>query len=128
MTETQQQQETQQQPQQQPLSLAQQDSLGHHHLHKLFVINLTVTIDVSLTDHFIHLLVSQLLAQIRHDVTKLCCADEAVAVAIEDLEGLDELLFGVRVLHLPGHQREELREVDGSVAIGVHLVDHVLKL
>ena len=34
----------------------------------------------------------------------------------------------VCVLHLPGHHGEELGEVDGSVAVSVHLVDHVLEL
>mmetsp|Transcript_26522 Transcript_26522/g.70382 ORF Transcript_26522/g.70382 Transcript_26522/m.70382 type:complete len:204 (-) Transcript_26522:20-631(-) len=102
--------------------------LGHHHLDELLIIDLAVAVNVRLTDHLIHLFVRQLLAQVRHHVAQLCCADEAVAVAVEDLEGLDELLLGVRVLHLPGHEAEELREVDGSVAIGIHFVDHVLEL
>ena len=34
----------------------------------------------------------------------------------------------VCVLHLPGHHGQELGEVDGSVAIGINLIDHVLKL
>ena len=34
----------------------------------------------------------------------------------------------VCVLHFPGHHGEELWEVNGAVAIGVHLVDHVLQL
>lgn len=31
-------------------------------------------------------------------------------------------------LHLPGHEHEELWEVDGAVAVSVDLIDHVLKL
>ena len=34
----------------------------------------------------------------------------------------------VCVLHLPGHHGEELREVNGSVPVGINLVDHVLQL
>ena len=54
--------------------------------------------------------------------------DEAVAVLVEDLEGLEDLLLGVGVLHLAGHHGEELGEVDGAVAVGVDLVDHVHEL
>ena len=54
--------------------------------------------------------------------------DEAVAVLVEDAEGLLELLLGVGVLHLAGHEGAELGEVNGAVAVGVDLVDHVLQL
>ena len=37
-------------------------------------------------------------------------------------------LLGVGVLHLARHHGEELREVNGAVAVGVDLVDHVLEL
>lgn len=46
--------------------------LGHHHVHELVVVDLAITIHVSFADHLIHLLVSQLLAQVGHDVTQLC--------------------------------------------------------
>lgn len=32
------------------------------------------------------------------------------------------------VLHLASHQRQELWEVDGAVAISINFVDHILKL
>jgi hypothetical protein len=54
--------------------------------------------------------------------------DEAIVVAVEDLEGLADLLLGVGVLHLARHHRQELGEVDGAVVVGVDLVDHVLQL
>merc|ERR1719195_680407 len=62
-------------------------SLGHHHLHELLVVDLPVTIHVSLTNHLVHFLVGELLAQVRHDVPQLCGADEAVPITIENLEG-----------------------------------------
>lgn len=75
---------------------------------------------------------------------------------IKDSKGLPDLLLAVGVLHLPRHHRQELREVNGPVAlwrqlkcgecvyllkfklifphfkelhptISVHLVDHVLE-
>ena len=30
-------------------------------------------------------------------------------------------------LSVPGHEREELGEIDGTVAVGIDLVDHVLE-
>merc|ERR1712166_641077 len=73
--------------------------LGHHHAHELVV--------------------GELLAEVGHHVTQLGGRDESVAVLVEDLEGLVELLVGVGVLHLASHQVEELGEIDGSVAVGV---------
>jgi hypothetical protein len=45
--------------------------LGHHHLHELLVVHLTVTIHIRLANHLVHLLISQLLAQVGHHVTQL---------------------------------------------------------
>lgn len=45
-----------------------------------FIIDLAVPVDVGLSDHLIHFLIGQLLAQVRHDVTQLCSADVAVAI------------------------------------------------
>eukprot|EP00968_Pinguiococcus_pyrenoidosus_P014577 scaffold1313_cov250-Pinguiococcus_pyrenoidosus.AAC.13 len=102
--------------------------LAHHHLHELFVVDLAVAVDVGFPDHLVHLLVRELLAQVGHDVAQLGGADEAVAVLVEDLKGFEDLLLRVRILHLARHHGEELREVDGAVAIRVHLVDHVHEL
>eukprot|EP00413_Alexandrium_margalefii_P011874 CAMPEP_0204533936 /NCGR_PEP_ID=MMETSP0661-20131031/12586_1 /ASSEMBLY_ACC=CAM_ASM_000606 /TAXON_ID=109239 /ORGANISM="Alexandrium margalefi, Strain AMGDE01CS-322" /LENGTH=124 /DNA_ID=CAMNT_0051540357 /DNA_START=83 /DNA_END=454 /DNA_ORIENTATION=+ len=85
-------------------SLQPRRSLRHHHLDELLVVDLPVAVDVRLADHLVDLLVRELLAQVRHDVAKLGRTDEAVAVAVEDLEGLDQLLLGVRVLHLARHE------------------------
>ena len=93
-----------------------------------FVIDLSVSVDVSLSDHLVDLFVGQLLAEVRHDVPELGRRDEAVAVLVEDAEGFPDLLLGVGVFHLAGHHGEELGEVDGAVAVGVDLVDHVHEL
>lgn len=45
-----------------------------------FVIDLAVSVDVSLSDHLIHFLIGQLLTQVRHDVAQLCGADVAIAI------------------------------------------------
>merc|ERR1712057_40607 len=102
--------------------------LGHHDLDELLVVELAITINISLTDHLVDLLVGGLLAEVGHDVTELSSGDEAVAVLVEDLEGLLDLLLGVGVLHLLSHEVEELGEVDGAGAIGIDLIDHVVEL
>merc|ERR1712100_764825 len=75
-------------------------SLGHHHLHELLIIDLAITVNISFPDHFIDLLICELLAQIGHNMTQLGSADETVAVAIKHLESLNEFFFRVGVLHL----------------------------
>ncbi|KAF5215955.1 hypothetical protein ECC02_011319 [Trypanosoma cruzi] len=111
-----------------PARAAARRSLAHHHLDELLVVDLTIAVHVGLADHFVHLLVRQLLAEVRHDVAQLGGGDEAVAVLVKHAERLLDLLLRVRVLHLAGHQRQELGEVNGAAAVLVHLVDHVLQL
>lgn len=103
-------------------------SSRHHHSHKLFVIDVSISIDVCFSDHFVDFLVGELLPQIGHHVPELGSWDEAIAIPVEYFEGLNELLLSVCVLHLPSHQGEKLREIDRPVTISIHLVDHILKL
>merc|ERR1719336_3566857 len=93
-----------------------------------FIVDLTVPVNIGFPDHLIHLLIGELLSQVGHHVPELSRGDETVAVLVEDAERLPDLLLAVCVLHLPGHHGEELGEVDRAVAVGVHLVDHVLQL
>merc|ERR1719444_193145 len=102
-------------------------SLRHHHFHKLLIVDLSVTINISLADHFVNFLICKLLTQVGHHMTELSCANETVAIAIEDLEGFDEFLLCVSVLHLPCHKRQELWEVGCAIAVCINLVDHVLQ-
>jgi hypothetical protein len=45
-----------------------------------FVVYLTVSVNVCLSDHLVDLLVRQLLAQVGHDVTKFGGGNETVAI------------------------------------------------
>nr|ACR33849.1 unknown [Zea mays] len=103
-------------------------SLGHHDLDELLVVDLAVAVNIGLTDHLVDLLVSQLLAEVGHDMAELSSRDETILVLVEDAKGLLKLLLGVGVLHLPCHQVQELWEVNGPIAISINLVDHVLQL
>ena len=51
--------------------------------------------------HLVDLFVRELLAEVCHDVAQLCGTDEAVAIAVKHLEGLDQLFLRVSILHLP---------------------------
>ena len=99
---------------------------GRHELDELLVVDLAVTVNVRLADHLIDLLVGELLTEVGHDVTKLSGGDETIAITIEDLEGLDQLLLSISVLHLTGHEGEELGELNGAIAIGIVLIDRML--
>ena len=68
----------------------------------------SIAILVSLPDHLIHLIISQLLSDARHDVTQFGGRNEAVVVAVENFEGLTNLLFAVGILHLARHHGKEL--------------------
>lgn len=52
---------------------------------KRLTVNPSVTILISLTDHLVDFVVGQLLADGGHNVTQLGGGDEAVVVAVEDL-------------------------------------------
>ena len=103
-------------------------SLSHHHSDELFVVDVTITINISLSDHLIDFLISQFLTKGGHDLSELSGGDELVSISIEDLEGFSEFFLGIGVLDLSGHQGEELWEIDGSVSVSIDLVDHVLEL
>merc|ERR1711998_229001 len=102
--------------------------LGHHDLDELFVVDLSIAINISFADHLVDLLVSELLAQVGHHMTKFSCGDETVAVLVEHFESLLDLFLRVRVLHLPRHEVEELRKVDSATAVDIDFIDHVLEL
>lgn len=41
----------------------------HHHPYELFVVDVSVSVDISFSDHLVDLLVSQLLSQVSHYVS-----------------------------------------------------------
>lgn len=63
------------------------------------------------------------LTEVGHDVPELSRGDETIAVLVEHLECLLDLLFAVRVLHLPGHHGQEFGEVDRAIAISIDFVN-----
>ena len=64
-------------------------SLSHHHSNELLIVDVSVTVDISLSDHFIDLLVSQFLAEISHNMPQLSRRNVSVAIFIEDTKKED---------------------------------------
>merc|ERR1711879_105825 len=62
------------------------DSLCHHHADELLVVDVTITINISLSDHLIDFLVGEFLSKVGHNVTELSGRNETVAISIEDLK------------------------------------------
>merc|ERR1740117_2348858 len=109
-------------------STSPNDLFRHHHLDEFLIVDLTITINICLTNHLINFFIRQLLSEVGHHVTQLCSTDEAVTITVKHFESLNQLLLSVCVLHLSCHQRQELWEINGAVTISIHLIDHVLKL
>jgi hypothetical protein len=99
---------------------------GHHHLEELLVVDLTIAIDISLADHLVDLLVRELLSEAGQDLSQFSRGDVAIAILVEHFESLEDLLLRVAPLNL--YHGQELGEIDGPVAISIHLVDHVSEL
>jgi hypothetical protein len=52
----------------------------------VLTVNSSIAVLISLSDHLVNLIISQLLANGCHDVTELGSGDEAVVITIKDLE------------------------------------------
>lgn len=70
-------------------------------------VNPAITVLVSFPNHFVNFVIGELLANRGHDMAQLCSRNEAVVIAVEDLECFPDLLLGIGVLHLPCHHGQE---------------------
>lgn len=75
---------------------------------KQLTVDSAIAVLVSLSDHLINLIISELLADGGHDMSKLSSRNETVVVTVEHLESLADLLLRVGILHLARHHGEEL--------------------
>ncbi|KAL8172218.1 hypothetical protein V2J09_024022 [Rumex salicifolius] len=65
-------------------------SLGHHDLDKLIIIDLAITIHISLPDHLINFLICELLAQVGHHMTEFSSRDESILTLKASLSSSSE--------------------------------------
>merc|ERR1719150_2440257 len=59
------------------------NSFRHHHFNKLLIIDLAITINISLSDHFVNLFIGKLFAQIGHDMAQLRNTEEELIEAFK---------------------------------------------
>ena len=67
--------------------------------------------EFGLTDHKSDSLFGKLLTKVGTDMSKLSGRDKTIAITIEDLEGLNELLLKLGCLNLAGHEGDEFGEI-----------------
>lgn len=79
----------------------------HHHSDELFIVDMSVSIDVCLSDHLVYLLVCEFLAQVGHHVSKLSCRNKTISVTIEHFESFNKLFFSVGVLHFSINETDD---------------------
>lgn len=60
---------------------------------------MTITIDISLADHFIDFLVCELLTKVGHDVAQFRGRDVAIAILVEHAESFLDFLLRIRILY-----------------------------
>ena len=113
------------------VSFSAPGSLSHHHSDELFVVDVTITVEIRLTDHLSDILVGELLTKGDHGVSKLSGWDKTIAITIEDLEGLNELpllllLLGFGVLNLLGHELEESGDINVKLPISVLMLSEII--
>jgi hypothetical protein len=79
-------------------------SFRGHHLNELLIVDLAISIDICLADHFINLdmsespqsldlVIRELLSKICHHVSELGGADKAITILIENTESFPNLLL-----------------------------------
>merc|ERR1712205_28339 len=104
------------------------ESTTLHDTEELFLVDLTITIAVSLINHLLEFLIGHVLAKLLGYALQVLEGDLAGLVIVEKAEHLDNLLTGIAITHASGHHVEELVEVNGSGAILVDVVDHATDL
>jgi len=102
--------------------------LGRQHGSKFFVMDLAVSVSVHLLNHRLDLLIRELLPQVVHDPPQLCRSYDPIVVLVEDFEGHSYFIIIVKIVHLPLHDGQELRDVNGPIVIRINLVDHIPEL
>ena len=65
-----------------------------------------------------------LFTKVGHHMSKLSSRDEAVALLVEDFEGLTNLFLTLGVLHFPCHHGQKFGKIDCAVPVCVYLLYH----
>lgn len=101
-----------------------------HHLPEFLEIHHAIAVNVNFHDHLPALLQAPPLveAQGGEHGAELVHGDEAVAVLIEDVKGLQHVLLLVALLHYRLVELPELLHIHAAVAVDVDPLDHIRQL
>merc|ERR1719272_2776575 len=102
--------------------------LAHDGVDELVLVEHSIAIFVGPVHHLLELVVGHVLSELLADALQVLEGDGAGLVVIEQLEHFEQVLAGVLSLLAGGHHSEELVEVNGSIAIGVNVVDELADL
>lgn len=101
--------------------------MSHHHSYEFFIVNLSITINISFSDHFINFFISQFFTKSGHDLSKFSSGNKLVSISVKDFKGFSEFFFSISILDLSGHKGKKLWEINCPVPVSVDFVDHVLE-
>ena len=112
------------------LTNSSESSATLHHLPEFLVIDHAISVNIHFHDHLPALLhaLPLLEAQGGQHGAELVDGDEAIAVLVEDVEGLPHVLLLVALLHYRLVQLPELRHVHAAVAVDVDPRYHLRQL
>mmetsp|Transcript_24218 Transcript_24218/g.52919 ORF Transcript_24218/g.52919 Transcript_24218/m.52919 type:complete len:255 (-) Transcript_24218:30-794(-) len=99
-----------------------------HDAVELLLIDLPVTVSVSLINHFLQLLLCQILAKLLCYPPQVLDSNEPSVVIVKQLECLHNFFSAVTFTHLRCHHLQELLEVNGAGAVLVNVCNHLLDL
>ena len=85
-----------------------------------------IAIIINEEHHFLHLLIVGLLTQNRHHFLQVITSDMTFVLASEKFKCTNKLVLRVHLVTPSAHEVDELGEINITVAISVHFVDHIL--
>ena len=101
--------------------------MSHHHSYEFFVVDLSITINISFSDHFINFFVSKFFTKSGHDLSKFSSGNKLISISVENFESFSEFFFSISVFDFSGHEWKELWEINSTITISIDFVDHILE-
>ena len=99
-----------------------------HDPNELLLVDLPVAVAVCLVDHLLQLFISHRLSQLTGHSLQILQRNFGAGVVIEKPERLKNLFPWVSLRDLASHQLHEIRKLNDSLSLTIHLSDHLLHL
>lgn len=74
-------------------------------LYCTFVIDLSISINISFPNHLVYFLVCELFSQVSHYMTQLCCANVTVSILVSRETELQSVTQSVNVTIMPNRRK-----------------------